>query len=329
MNDGTTDAAGSTSDDLFDDFEIGRWTMSLDTLICTFDSALLTLAGLGGESVKMPIQTYFDLCHPDDQPGLAALLRRVQRDHGRFDTTFRLIRPVDGRTVWINSRGKVVVAPDGRPMIDGINHDVTRFKDSEFRSWIVAGEMAHRVKNLLAVVQALFRMSARGAPDIEHLKEGFLSRLETLKAVNDLVLRAERGLTTDGLMRTLLGALANDPRLTLRVEDIALREEAVQTMSLSVNELLTNAMKHGALQDDNGQLTISISRDVEQDQLALTWRETCARPVAPPGSARGFGTTVLQDMNKATLEGTPYFDWKSDGLHYSCTWPFNKVSPVD
>lgn len=305
----------------FEHAAAGRWLMPLSTMVCTFDVALLRLTGLPIERRQAPLADYLVHVHPDDRPPLKILAQQVAEDHRSFDVTFRLIRPVDQRLIWVNSRGYVGMSSDGDFCVFGTNYDVTGFKLRERQSQLVAGEMSHRVKNLLTVVQSLFRMSAVRAGTMDELKNSFAGRLNALKALNDVMISPDRSLTTDLLVSGVMGPVIADDRMRINAAPITLAEEAAQTICLCLNELMTNAIKYGALSVPSGRVQLDVTHDPEDDSFVLSWHESGIKVEPVPPTAGGFGFTMLQDMTRMTMDGQPETRWRSDGLHFRCRWP--------
>lgn len=310
---------------MFEADVVGRWIMPLETQICTFDDANLSLIGASQQHRSIHIREYFGQVHAEDRDGLYETLDRVLETHGAFDCTFRFIRPSDGRIIWISSRGLVKPGPDGTPTVYGVNYDVSGLKENENRYWLIAGEMSHRVKNLLSVVQGLFRISAKSAKDVDTLSEGFLSRLKALNALNEILVNPNRAFTIEEIVDGVLAPLRNDQRFVVHLAEGHLRESAAQTFGLCLNELMTNALKHGALSHDQGKVDLTFSVNREDAICELLWREQCETAIACPGNDRGFGMTTLQDMATTTLGGEPKFDWREHGLVYSCRWPIDRL----
>jgi two-component sensor histidine kinase len=92
---------------------------------------------------------------------------------------------------------------------------------------------------------------------------------------------------------------------------VQLQPATAQTLALALHELVTNSAKYGALSALSGQL--SITWDVEDEMLVLTWEETGGPLVQPPTSS-GFGTRSLLASVESQLGGKALFDWRAEGL---------------
>lgn len=176
----------------------------------------------------------------------------------------------------------------------------------------VAREMRHRFKNQLAVISSLLRLSARHSADVGELTARFEQRLGALSRAQDFlaVHRGERLSAGEALQQILCASGAGDRVEVTSWPDVTLNDDAVQQLALILGELQTNALKHGVLSGDEGQITLSAS--LEEDRLALLWVEEGGAPVTPP-TQPGGGLKLLERMGslpgaKASVE------WRKDGV---------------
>ena len=97
--------------------------------------------------------------------------------------------------------------------------------------------------------------------------------------------------------------------------DVNLRSSSVQTLALAMHELLTNAIKYGALSSDSGSVSVSwqILGADEQKRLYLEWNEQGGPPVSSP-ERRGFGSRMIERGLSAELGGKVAMDFRPGGL---------------
>ena len=103
----------------------------------------------------------------------------------------------------------------------------------------------------------------------------------------------------------------------LPVPEFALNATAAQTLTLVLNELMTNAVKYGALSDPDGSVRLGVTAD---EDFVLSWTETTPRGIARPEQTSGFGMRVLTGMTAATFGGEPNVEWRDDGMRFTCRW---------
>src|SRR4051812_26970745 len=193
--------------------------------------------------------------------------------------------------------------------------DVSVRKEAEERQALLLQELAHRVKNTLALVLSLARQTGARATAVAGFLDLFEGRLRALAVVHELLTESGwRSASLVELARMVLAAHAGpgerdgEKRITIAIEDdVALRPATVQDLVLILHELATNAAKHGALAVPGG--TVTLEGGVADGALVLVWREDGGPPVARP-EKRGFGTTLLEQAVKHQQGGRVEFDWQ-------------------
>lgn len=175
----------------------------------------------------------------------------------------------------------------------------------------VSREMRHRLKNLLAVIASLLRLSARNASDAADLAARFEQRLTALARAQDLLaIQREERLTAATAVDMVLRASGAGERVTVEsIPQAVLGDEAVQQLALLLGELQTNALKYGALANPGGTITLSGER--EDNRLKMEWREVCDAPITPP-ERQGGGLKLLERMGSVP-GGKPQIDWRPYG----------------
>ncbi|MGC2856627.1 sensor histidine kinase [Novispirillum sp. DQ9] len=170
----------------------------------------------------------------------------------------------------------------------------------------LVGEISHRVKNTLAVVQAMALQTARTAPSLEVFKETFLARLTALGAAHGLLVQED---WRDVPLRDLVSATINHvaqpgARVSMRGDDIRLSPRAHLSMAMALHELAINAVRHGALTRAEGSLHVHWQRDDTASRgcmLAFTWEERGAAAGGP--LLPGFGLTLVERLVRQDLRG--------------------------
>jgi two-component sensor histidine kinase len=162
----------------------------------------------------------------------------------------------------------------------------------------LTAEMAHRVKNLLALTEGMLRLTARNAVSKEDLVKELSGRLQALSSAHQLVRRSfgdgqSTGVDLQRVLKTVLGPYE---RASTKGAEIALGDHSTNSMVLVFYELATNAAKYGALGTDDG--TVEVSWKVTDGLLEIAWRESGGPPVQTP-ARNGFGTSLV----KSTIAG--------------------------
>jgi PAS domain S-box-containing protein len=254
-----------------------------------------------------------EFVHPDD---LDEFRRRREADSASsnsFTNTFRHIRPDDGRTIWVKVSGVMERAPDGSPiMMMGIVQDVTQQRLEEEQRQQLMAELDHRVKNVLAAVQALAQQTAKRTTSLDAFLSTFGGRLKSMAAANELLTAARwRGAAIDHLASAELGALAPG-QTRWEGPELFLTPRAANALSLALHELATNAVKFGALSAETGHVNVRWTSK-KAGGFELTWTETGGPTVTPP-VRRGFGSTLLEQVTPRELNGEVKVDYRPAGV---------------
>jgi two-component sensor histidine kinase len=159
------------------------------------------------------------------------------------------------------------------------------------RADVMAHEMRHRVGNVLGVVQAIARQTARNAASVEDYQTTFEARIAALGRAQDLV-AATDGLPLDlGLFIDNVLEPFDVDRFSPSGPSVALPPDLGSSLALLMHELGTNALKHGALRVPEGRVAIRWAR--EGGRVRLEWRESGGPPVVAPARI-GFGSRLLK-----------------------------------
>jgi signal transduction histidine kinase/CheY-like chemotaxis protein/PAS domain-containing protein len=190
-------------------------------------------------------------------------------------------------------------------------------------------ELNHRVKNTLATVQSLASQSLRGASSAPEGRIVFEARLRALARAHDVLTRehwegASLREVVAGAM-SFYGSGRERSRVNSRGPEIRLRPKAAVAISMALHELATNAVKHGALSVERGQVVIGWQPTGEGDaHFRLEWRERDGPPVRRP-TRRGFGSRLLEQGLAHDLAGEVQLIFDSSGLVCIIEAPLNEV----
>lgn len=302
---------------------IGIWQWHVPTDTVQWDDTMFALYGMAPTpDGTVRYDDYLAHLHPEDAEAQDARLRRTVAEVSESAREFRIRRGDDGRVRHLRAVEIARAGPEGATeWVVGTNLDITAEKDRESHVRLLLGEVNHRAKNLLAVVLSVARRTS--GTDHESFMTNFAARIQSLSAGQDLLVKnAWRGVGLQALVSAQLGHFKDliGSRILLDGEDIALAPPAVQTLGMALHELVTNASKHGALSQDGGQVRLCWERVGGGPHAGFTmrWSESGGPPVTPPASS-GFGTVVIGDMVRNTLDAevesrfdTAGFAWRLD-----------------
>jgi two-component sensor histidine kinase len=219
---------------------------------------------------------------------------------------------------WVLARGYCLHDEHGQPVrFPGAAVDISERKEAEEHRELLANELNHRVKNLMATVQAIANQSLREGTTLQAARAAFGGRLKALSNAQD-VLMGGRGAGATDLGAADLGAAdlgdvikaAIDPfaddKSRFRIDGCRVRlgPRSTLAVAMATHELCTNAAKYGALSQQGGLVEISwrIVPSPAGDQLELRWAESGGPPVVPP-ARKGFGARLVEQGLAAQLGG--------------------------
>jgi two-component sensor histidine kinase len=191
------------------------------------------------------------------------------------------------------------------------------------RQAMLLHELNHRVKNTLATVQAIAGQTLRHDSDPEKARQVFLARLLALSKTHDLLTAS--GWTGSDVREVVAAELvpfrdeSRPARVTLDGPPVQLAPNATVSLGMAIHELVTNAVKYGALSVPGGSVAVAWSVRSEQRngeakrRLHLSWQERGGPPVAPP-ARRGFGSRLIERGLARELGGTARIDFAPEGV---------------
>jgi PAS domain S-box-containing protein len=206
----------------------------------------------------------------------------------------------DGSRFW--GSGLMMPIRDGGRLVGYVKvmRDRTERRRAEQAQKLLMGELSHRVKNTLALTQALAEHTLRSKPDPAEFAAAFRDRLSALARAHDLLTQGlwDRSNITD-VVSVSLGAWMPSGRISAKGPEISLTPQQAMTFSLGLHELATNAAKYGALSVPEGRVEIAWSGE---DEILFTWMERGGPPVTPP-TRTGFGSVILGKALASAVAG--------------------------
>ena len=235
--------------------------------------------------------------HPDDRDVTRRRKQRIlQRTEDRYQLEYRICRR-DGQVRWVMDRGQVIRDKAGAALrVIGVVLDITDIKEAEQRQRLLFDELNHRVKNTLAIVQALALQTLQTRPQPDEFADAFSARLGSLARAHSLLTEDSwRGAALQDIVATALSAFVDEGRsIDIGGDAVMVPAGATVTLSLMLHELATNAAKYGALSVAAGRLTVrwTAAQTGASILVDLHWQEDNGPAVSPP-ARQGFGSRLL------------------------------------
>lgn len=296
---------------------VALWAWNVDNDTLTMDERGFELWGLS----RRDAVTFEELSahiHPADRGRVRAAFAATRAVLGRYETDFRIL--IGDEVRWVSARGQGEdVGIVGRTMF-GIFLDVTGRKLAEEGNELLAGEMSHRVKNLLTIATGLTFIASRSTTTSADMARELTGRLTALGRAHDLVRPLPNGQGDAALLGDLLTVLlapyddigAFKGRIRVAVERMGVGETAATSLSLVIHELATNAMKYGALSVPAG--TLDVSSTTDGGHVVLTWLERGGPSADGRDHVEGFGRKLIRRSVAGQLGGAIGYDWSDGGL---------------
>lgn len=295
---------------------VALWTWNVDTDAFMMDRRGYELWDVTAEGL-LSFEDLSAKIHPADRDRVRAAFAATRAVVGAYEIDFRILSNLDVR--WISARGQGSDEDIVARLMTGIFLDVTGRKQAEEGQELLAGEMSHRVKNLLAIATGLTQITSRSSSSIADMTSQLTQRLTALGRAHDLVRPLPGGQGTAALLGDLITILlapyeetaAFSGRIRVSVPRMGVGEVAATSLALVIHELATNSLKYGALSLATG--TLDVSGTVAGEAVVLTWTEQGGPEVVTPTGEGGYGSRLLDRAMSGYLGGSISINWTPGG----------------
>ncbi|WP_425033291.1 PAS domain S-box protein [Pelagibacterium sp.] len=274
---------------------------------------------------------WLEAIHPDDREVALVKWDEAGEDGESYYGEHRIRRKHDGMYRWHQTRAVPIrFSMDGPNEWVGSASDIHDMRQLQERQGILVGELQHRTRNLLAVVRSIASQTSSTVASLDEFQAAFDHRLGALSRVQGLLSRAEgEAVTVESLLRMELDAVTDDwSRIEIEGPRILVGDGTLQTLTLVMHELSTNAARHGALSDPQGKVIIQWFRRNDRDEdaagcLVIEWREKFSSRTPDPARSRGFGRQLIEEAIPYQLGASTRFILEETGLHCVLSLPLD------
>lgn len=308
---------------------VALWAWHVDSDRLTMDAQGFALWGVEPRD-DLRFEDLSERIHPADRDRVREAFQATRAVVGPYETDFRIL--VEAEVRWVSSRGQGSDADFAMRTLFGVFLDVTVRKQAEESHELLAGEMSHRVKNLLAIAAALAAITSRSTASVEDMARELTQRLNALGRAHDLVRPLPGKEGKAALLGDLLTVLlapyddngAFSGRIHVSVPRMGVGEVGAHKLALVFHELATNSLKYGALSVVTG--TLDVSCTAQDDRVVIVWTERGGPEVVAPTGAPGYGTRLIERTMQRQLGGSIDYVWDGLGLIASLTIDAKRLS---
>jgi PAS domain S-box-containing protein len=314
--------------------EVGIWEWNVATDRIWWDAQMFRIYGMiPTDDGFVSYADWAGSVLPEDLLRQEELLHKTVRDGGRGEREFRIRRMDNGERRDIHAVETVRANAEGRvEWVVGTNLDITKRKQAEEHIRLLMGEVNHRSRNLLGIVQSIAKLSARYADPV-HYASDLSERISSLAACQNLLVASEwKGVNIADLARAQLSSFRDLIGYRILIDGVParLRPSAAQGIGMALHELATNAAKYGALSNDDGRVRISwdVAASETEPMFSMQWLEENGPCVVAP-TRTGFGRTVIVSNTEQAVKGKVVVDYPETGLSWKLLAPVRFTLDLD
>ncbi|MDJ0978245.1 MAG: HWE histidine kinase domain-containing protein [Erythrobacter sp.] len=279
-----------------------------------------------GLAAPRHIEDWRAVIHPDEfertRPKFVDAIQQAKP----FEDEWRM-RQGDGSYRWVLSRAVPSTDDPETARWFGTLTDIDDATRLSKERELLAGELAHRIKNIFSVVMGLIALHARGDETHAVFAEALTDTIRALSRAQDFTLQINRIEEKDlkGLLDALMEPYGAPGANAVKIsgDRVSFGARAATPLALVFHEMATNAAKYGALSEAEGTVDIRVSREVES--ATITWQET-GGPTTQPPQSEGFGSRLMRMAIENQLGGAIESSWQATGLRAVITLPLGRLS---
>lgn len=235
---------------------------------------------------------------------------------------------LEGTSRWVETHAAPLRDADG--VVTGqlaVTYDISERKRTDERQRILTRELDHRVKNNLASVVSLAKLTAHSTATPAAFVKLFSERLSAMARTHEALARSQwHGVDLNELARLIVGPfIADETRATWSGPDVIIESACAQPLALALNELAVNAATHGALSSTTGHIEITWA--TVGDRTEVHWTEHDGPHVTPP-EEYGMGLGLVTGFIERDLRGELDITFAPEGFTCTIALPVTAMEPA-
>lgn len=305
--------------------QIGIWTFDPANSQVFWDERSARITGLENAQGSMTEQAFVERIASSDRAVFTNAMDAAIHEDTALDLELRF-NPRNGDTIWLRMRGERAMR-GGKRVLVCILADVSESEANKTRSDFMMRELDHRVNNLLAIILSIAEITARSHTDIQTYAKDFRARLESMARTHSLLAQTQwSGPPLRALIEEELYAHTTKDRVQIEGPELNLSPSAAQSLAMLFHELSANAIKHGALSNQEGKVCVAWEElRGAAPALNLRWSESGGPSVVPP-ERDGFGSKVVNRIISRQLQADVTTKWDEAGIRLTAHIPLAKIS---
>jgi PAS domain S-box-containing protein len=236
-------------------------------------------------------------------------------------------RHIDGHEISADIELRPLVA-GGRPMIVLLSIIDNSERERVERAELFIRELTHRARNMLAVILAISRQIGKASSDFGSFESAFEQRLRSFAATYQVCeWGARRGASINDLIRSQLSLFNGGamPRIRVDGPNLWLPADLTEYLGLAIHELATNAVKHGALSVEDGEVDVRWAADAAAQLFQFDWIERRGPAIGEP-ARKGFGSLILKQVVPFAFGGVAALLRSPEGTVWHLEAPLSAMS---
>lgn len=299
------------------------WSAAPGPVFDFFNARFAKVTGLAPPS---NVEDWRKVIHPEDFDASWEKFGAALKNPTLFEDEWRLLQ-ADGSYRWVVSRA---VPSSDNPQTArwfGTLTDIDdRYRISQERE-LLAGELAHRIKNIFSVITGLVSLRARDKPEHREFGNELTDNIRSLARAQEFALPLDRKRGDDliELLQVLMAPYGTGSSESVRIsgDAVCFGRRAATPLALVFHELATNSAKYGALSIADGVVDIGVTKTDED--VIVTWDERDG-PATKAPTGKGFGSRLIAMSIEHQLGGSMTQDWQADGLSVTISLPLGRLS---
>jgi PAS domain S-box-containing protein len=273
---------------------------------------------------------WLDAIHPDDR-AMTIQAWKSARENGEYYVEHRVRWAEQDLYRWHQTRARPIEGSDpASGEWVGTMTDVDDMRSLQGRQQVLLAELQHRTRNLLALVQAIARQTFRLTPSPDAFVTSFEDRLQALSRVQALLGEGQQKQVDVGemLKSELLaheGGKSEETKVTLAGPSVSLPATSAQALGLAIHELMTNAVKYGALAKPEGKLAIrwQVTEEEDSRNLKLDWAESGLTLDEGSRTRKGYGSELIERALPYQLNARTILEFRPEGVQCTIVVPLS------